>query len=575
MDQIRLVLAVVLSIAVVIVWQALFVEPEKPARQPRDRQAVQQQDATGAGESGAPTAAGTAREAEVRPEVAEEAGAVAEPGSFTPTQTARASRIVTVRTPLYEARISERGAQVVSLVLSNYKKSVRENAPYKEIVELPEGLGTLDAGFVESNGGGMRTALYEAQHSADSIRVGTDMDTLSFKWVSPTGLSIVKTYRFDPETYLIDYSISIENQGAQARSGSLGVTLRRVMSNEAGYTFEGPIALVDNDIKEVKTSDIIKGKEDVLSGDIDWTGITGRYFLTALVTDTESSGTVRLGATEDGLVESMFVHPKTKVAPGEVLTVEHQVFFGPKSLEILNQAGHGLARALDFGFFDVIAKPFLHLMNFLYGIYPNYGVAIIILTILVKIVFWPLGNKSYESMNQMKKLQPEMQAIREKFKDDKQKMQEETMRLYKTYKINPLGGCLPMLLQIPVFIALYRMLYSAIELRHAPFALWINDLSAPDRLFRFDFAIPFMQPPYGIPVLTVVMGASMFLQQKMSPPPGDPTQAKMMMALPLVFTFIFINFPSGLVLYWLVNNLISMAQQRMSAKRSEKPRRNS
>jgi YidC/Oxa1 family membrane protein insertase len=158
-------------------------------------------------------------------------------------------------------------------------------------------------------------------------------------------------------------------------------------------------------------------------------------------------------------------------------------------------------------------------------------------------------------------MQPLMTEIREKYKDDKKKMNEETMALYRTYKINPMGGCLPMVVQLPVFFALYRMLYQAIELRHAPFFGWINDLSVPDRLFQFGFSVPFMQPPYGIPVLTIVMGATMFLQQKMSPPPGDPTQAKLMMFMPLIFTVIFINFPAGLVLYWLVNNVFSIAQQ--------------
>jgi len=164
-------------------------------------------------------------------------------------------------------------------------------------------------------------------------------------------------------------------------------------------------------------------------------------------------------------------------------------------------------------------------------------------------------------MNDMKKLQPLMTELREKYKDDKQRMNQEVMGLYKTYKVNPMSGCLPMLVQMPIFFALYRMLYQAIELRHAPFMGWINDLSAPDRLFHFDFAIPFMQAPYGIPVLTIIMGATMFLQQKMSPSTGDPTQAKMMMLMPLFMTFIFINFPAGLVLYWLVNNVLSIGQQ--------------
>ena len=167
----------------------------------------------------------------------------------------------------------------------------------------------------------------------------------------------------------------------------------------------------------------------------------------------------------------------------------------------------------------------------------------------------------------MKKLQPLMAELREKYKNNKQKMNQEIMGLYKTYKVNPLGGCLPMVVQIPIFFALYRMLYEAIELRHAPFFGWINDLAAPDRLFNFDFSIPFMQPPYGIPVLTIIMGGTMFLQQKMSPPMGDPAQAKMMLLMPVIFTFIFINFSSGLVLYWLVSNVLSILQQYYIQKR--------
>ena len=198
----------------------------------------------------------------------------------------------------------------------------------------------------------------------------------------------------------------------------------------------------------------------------------------------------------------------------------------------------------------------------------NYGVSIILLTILIKILFWPLTHKSYKSMGEMKKLQPRMAKIREKYKDNKQQMNREMMALYKTYKVNPMGGCLPMVIQIPVFFALFRILGNAIELRHAPFMLWINDLSAPDRLFNLPFQVPLMAPPTGIPVLTLLMGASMFLQQKMTPTPGDPTQAKIMMFLPIIFTFMFINFPSGLVLYWLVNNILSIGQQYRIQKRS-------
>ncbi|MBW2370843.1 MAG: membrane protein insertase YidC, partial [Deltaproteobacteria bacterium] len=222
----------------------------------------------------------------------------------------------------------------------------------------------------------------------------------------------------------------------------------------------------------------------------------------------------------------------------------------------------------DLGWFDFLARPILWLMNAIYKVIPNYGVTIIILTILIKIILWPLGNKSYKSMGQMKKMQPLMAEIRERYKDDKQKQNQEVMALYRTYKVNPLGGCLPMVAQIPVFFAFYQMLYAAFELRHAPFAGWINDLSAPDRLFEFGFSIPFMEPPYGIPVLTIIMGASMLWQQKMQPPMGDPAQAKMMMFMPVVFTFIFINFSSGLVLYWLTNNILGIMQQYYVTKKT-------
>jgi YidC/Oxa1 family membrane protein insertase len=281
----------------------------------------------------------------------------------------------------------------------------------------------------------------------------------------------------------------------------------------------------------------------------------------SLIPEQVEDASLRLFLKENNQIEAQYLQPESLLEPGTQVKRRYFLFFGPKSMQILGEVGHDLGKAVNFGMFDFIAKPCVWLMNKLYSMIPNYGVAIIILTVLIKILLWPLGSKSYKSMSEMKKLQPLMKEIRERYKNDKKKMNEETMSLYRTYKINPLGGCLPMVVQIPVFFALYRMLYEAIELRHAPFFLWIDDLSAPDRLFRFHFSIPFMEPPYGIPVLTIIMGATMLLQQKMSPPMGDPTQAKMMMLMPIVFTVVFINFSSGLVLYWLVNNVLSIAQQ--------------
>ena len=214
-------------------------------------------------------------------------------------------------------------------------------------------------------------------------------------------------------------------------------------------------------------------------------------------------------------------------------------------MDILTAQGVHLEDSIDLGWFSFMAKPFLMAMNFLHAYIPNYGLVIILLTVIIKILFHPLTKKSLNSMKEMQKVQPQIVALRERYKDDKEKMNRELMELYKRYKINPVGGCLPMILQIPVFIALYNVLSASIELRHAPFALWIYDLSAKD-------------PYYVTPIL---MGATMLIQQKMTPSTVDPTQAKVMLIMPVVFTFMFLNFPSGLVIYWLINNVLSIAQQ--------------
>jgi YidC/Oxa1 family membrane protein insertase len=231
--------------------------------------------------------------------------------------------------------------------------------------------------------------------------------------------------------------------------------------------------------------------------------------------------------------------------PGEKKTLDYLVFIGPKEPAQLKAAGHQLEKIVQFGFFNLLAQPLFTVLTFFYGFFKNYGVAIILLTVVIKIIFWPLTHKSYSSMKSMQKLQPEMVKLREKFKNDKERLNKEMMQLYKTHSVNPLGGCLPMIVQIPVFFALYKVLLDSIALRHAPFAFWLTDLSAKD-------------PYYITPIL---MGASMFVQQKMTPTTADPMQAKIFMMMPIVFTFMFLNFPSGLVIYWLVNNLLTILQQ--------------
>jgi YidC/Oxa1 family membrane protein insertase len=475
-------------------------------------------------------------------------------------RTRKIAKTITVDTPLFKIKISEKRAAFTSFVLKDYREKAEKDAPLKELITADFPLETVILGFTGNSIPDLENAVYSTDPDRETFTVSESDQELTFYWESDSGIKIEKIFTFSPESYLIGLTVKIKNGSDQTIQDHLTLALRAITPKaKRMYGFEGPSALIDNQLEEIKIDDI--EEQSTFSGNLKWIAIQDRYFLSSIIAQNGGQASMKLTLQTNDIIESQFVQPEKIIRPGTQHQHDYYLFFGPKSMRIVNKVGHDLGKAVDFGWFDFIAKPCLWLMNFLHDFIPNYGLAIIILTIMIKVVLWPLGSKSYKSMSEMKKIQPLMKEIREKHKDDKKKMNQEVMALYKTYKINPLGGCLPMVVQLPVFFALYRMLYQAIELRHAPFFFWINDLSAPDRLFRFGFSIPFMEPPYGIPVLTLVMGASMLLQQKMSPPMGDPTQAKMMMLMPIVFTVIFINFSSGLVLYWLVNNILSIAQQ--------------
>ncbi|AOY60643.1 membrane protein insertase YidC [Desulfococcus multivorans] len=540
MEQARLFVAIALSFLVIFVWQFFMVEPDAPPPVETD--------------SVAEVAVPPAPKTDIaKPDIA----ATDFP---TPSEETLPARVITIDTPLYIAKISERGAVFESIVLKKYRETAQKDSPMKALIPKDVPGGTVYTGFSGGDFPNLDNAVFTASVDADNLSISSVSEDIVFSYASPEGIVMEKRFRFSPDTYLVGFDLTMKNMSARPVEGALSVGLSgQSSSNGATYGFEGPSALIDNSLEQIK----IKSIEDknIYDGKIGWAAIEGRYFFSAIIPKASESSRLHLSVAQNDLLRSQYVLPAVTLEPSTVKTFAFDLFFGPKSLKILSQYHNGLDKLIHFGMFDILAKPCLWLMNYIYSVIPNYGVAIIILTIIIKLILWPLGNKSYASMNQMKKIQPLMAEIREKHKDDKKKMNEELMGLYRIYKVNPMGGCLPMVLQIPVFFALYRMLYEAIELRHAPFVGWINDLSAPDRLFRFDFSIPFMEPPYGVPVLTIIMGATMLLQQKMSPPPGDPTQAKMMMLMPVVFTFIFINFSSGLVLYWLVNNILSIAQQ--------------
>jgi len=321
------------------------------------------------------------------------------------------------------------------------------------------------------------------------------------------------------------------------------------------FLFSGPAAFVNGVLEEIDFDDFESGPK-TLQGEIEWVGYEGNYFLCGIVPIDGAGNTFSMQGTE-ALTRMQLSGNLDTLQPGGEKEYKYHIYYGPKKLSMLNDIGFNLSESVNFGWFDVIAKPTLWVLNKFYSVFHNYGIAIILVTVLFKIVFWPITQKGMKSMKNMQKLQPKMAKIKEKYKGDPTKINQEVMAMYKTYKVNPLGGCLPMVLQIPVFFALYKVLLQSIELRHAPFMLWITDLAAPDRLW-IGIDLPYVG---GLPVLTLLMGASMFLQQKMSPSTADPTQAKIMMFLPVVFTFMFLNFASGLVLYWFVNNLLSILQQ--------------
>jgi YidC/Oxa1 family membrane protein insertase len=286
------------------------------------------------------------------------------------------------------------------------------------------------------------------------------------------------------------------------------------------------------------------------SVDKGWVAMEEHYFTTAWVPDVGSYQFIT-ETFADHSYSVCFVGSQVVVSPGKSAIVGASLYAGPEIMQTLQKVAPGLELTVDYGSLWWICQPIFHLMCWLYSIFGNWGVAIILVTVLIKLAFYKLSASSYRSMGNMKKLQPKMEQLKEKYGDDRQKFGQAVMELYKKEKVNPLGGCLPILIQIPVFIALYYVLLESVELRQAPFALWLQDLSVKDPFY----------------VLPIIMGCSMFLQQRMSPAPPDPVQAKVMMAMPIVFTVMFLQFPSGLVLYWVVNNGLSILQQWFITRR--------
>jgi len=507
----RTVIAVVLSFLIIVAYQFLFPAPQTPV--PEQKQPVQKK--------------------------AEETQTAAAAPKPVAESVAADEREITVETDLYKAVFTSRGGTIKSWTVKKYKDKEGKGVVLlrKPGVVPAVSMGT-DATF------DLARENFIVRGSDLALGSANKEGTLVFEY-SREGKSVRRTYTFDADTYKVD--LTDEVTGFSDYWITLGSDLG-IFENDPSVHV-GPTVLVGTDLTELNAKDLKEPKS--FRENIKWIAQEDKYFFSALVPASpveEAKGLLVRDA------------PVIAFKAGDGKHAFH-LYVGPKEQSRLATLNIGLEHIINYGFFSIIARPLFWALKFFYSFLGNYGWAIILITIVTRIPFIPLLNKSQKSMKKLQEIQPKMNEIKEKYKKDPQKMQKEMMDLYKKHKVSPLGGCLPMLLQIPVFFALYKVLLISIELRGAPFMLWITDLSAPDTLIGH---IPAMIPLIGgfaLGPLPLLMGATMFIQQKMTPSSMDPTQAKMMLMMPVIFTFMFLNFASGLVLYWLVNNILGIIQQ--------------
>ena len=572
----RAIIAIVLSMLVLIFYQRLFVKQQPQRRE--DRKEIERIEPKPSPPEVSEKRAG--RETyEGVPGRAEERVLPKKVGE----EERKSVRDVTVETKLYSATFSSYGGRLKSWRLHQYKNRLEsgrfvrwfqetetkvkglfgfagkpppegkpepvELVTTEELVNLPLAIEVRD------EVGNVRFAPMDADHEEILLGGNVKEGTLRFQGSSPGGLEVSRGYRFFDDEYRLDMEVRIKNRGERLRKVRVALVWFGMMMKSGSRAFSGPVAMVDGQVKEIKEKKF-KKEELLLSGDIPWFGSSmgeknvednmRKPFFVSLIVPKENEGiNLKIGMKDEKLMYSRVVYPARSISGGGEAVYSFELYLGPKVIALLKDLNVGAEKVVRYGWFTAIAKILLLFMNLTHKVTKNYGADIIIISILLKMLFWPLTKKSYVSMKEMQKVQPEMAMLREKYKGDKARLNREMMDLYKRRKVNPLGGCLPMVVQIPIFFALYWALMGSIELRHAPFIFWIRDLSYRD-------------PIYISPIL---MGASMLWQQKMTPTAGDPRQAKMMMFMPIIFTFLFLTFPAGLVIYWLVTNMLTIGQQ--------------
>jgi len=544
MDTQRLILFFIFGFSLLMLWDAWEKEhrpkpaPQASASAPVATPAVQPPDKSAVPGAPTPAPAVQARDAAV-PAVTAPAGK---------------SETVEVRTDLLIAQIDTVGGTLKRIELLKQKEAKDSS---KNLVLLgPEHRYEAQSGLTGERGPNHRT-LWSMQPGNTTLGAGEQSLEIRLQAQGNDGLAVTKLYRFKRDSYVIDVALEIRNTGAQPTSaftyfqlthdGKSSVDANAVAETFGAQSFNGfAVYSEEKKFQKVTPADIDKSKPDFIKQAKDgWLAYVQHYFVAGWL---PAAGVTREYAMEkraDGLYVGRALIGAGTIAPGGSATVSVPLYAGPQEQSRLAAVAPGFDLVVDYGWLTIIAWPLFWLLEKFHGMSGNWGVAIILLTILIKVVFFPLSAASYKSMAKMKLVTPRMQKIREMYEHDRQKMNQAMMELYKTEKINPLGGCFPILVQIPVFIALYWVLLAAIELRHAPFIFWIHDLSALD-------------PYYVLPVLMTV---TMVIQTKLNPVPPDPVQAKVMQFMPFVFSIFFFFFPAGLVLYWLVNNILSIAQQ--------------
>ena len=559
MEQRRFILLIVFAFSLFMLWEAWNAKNRPPV--PQSEQPVSAQTTAHSTADDVPTPSDGLRKD--LPATSQGTSAA----DITSSANTAATESITVTTDTVVAQISALGGTIEHMALKKLKASADSNDPFVLLDNGKEHIYQAQSGLIGTALPTHRTLFTLSDNQ--NLRLEDGADSLEVRLHAPeeNGVQVDKVLTFHRGSYLIDIRYEISNQSTgPIEADAYFQFLRDDIPAEAVklfgvHTFTGPAFYTDEGkYQKVQFKDITENKAKFTKqADNGWTAMVQHYFVSAWLPEKGTSREFFAKRINNGLFTTGLIVPVDSIAPGTTGTIGLQLYSGPQEQRKLADIAQGLNLVVDYGWLTVIAAPLFHVLSWFHSLTGNWGWAIVLVTCAIKLVFFPLSAASYKSMAKMRVLAPRMQRLKELYGHDRMRMQQEMMTLYRTEKINPLGGCLPVLVQIPVFIALYWVLLGSFEMRHAPWIGWIHDLSSKDPYF----------------ILPIIMGASMLVQMKLNPAPPDPIQAKVMMAMPIVFTFMFLWFPSGLVLYWVVNNLLSIAQQWQITRMIERGKKRS